>query len=207
MIVERLKQHPIIPVLRKVPYEKSQSIIKALYDGGIRAVEITMESVGAESIIQETLKAFPEDLLVGAGTVLSKGDCQRAIDAGAQFIVSPVLDEAVMQYALEQNVPFIPGVFTPSEMVKAHNGGAAMIKLFPASVLGPAFIKDVQGPLSHIDIMTTGGITMETASTYLDAGAKVVGAGSALVRKDLVESNDWAGLTAETISWVTLCGK
>lgn len=207
MIVERLKQHPIIPVLRKVPYEKSQSIIKALYDGGIRAVEITMESVGAESIIQETLKAFPEDLLVGAGTVLSIGDCQRAIDAGAQFIVSPVLDEAVMQYALEQNVPFIPGVFTPSEMVKAHNGGAAMIKLFPASVLGPAFIKDVQGPLSHIDIMTTGGITMETASTYLDAGAKVVGAGSALVRKDLVESNDWAGLTAETISWVTLCGK
>jgi len=112
-----------------------------------------------------------------------------------------------MQYALEQSVPFIPGVFTPSEMVKAHNGGAAMIKLFPASVLGTAFIKDVQGPLSHIDIMTTGGITMETASTYLDAGATVVGAGSALVRKDLVESNDWAGLTAETISWVTTCGK
>ena len=207
MIVERLKQHPIIPVLRKVPYEKSQSIIKALYDGGIRAVEITMESVGAESIIQETLEAFPEDLLVGAGTVLSNGDCQRAIEAGAQFIVSPVLDETVMQYALEQNVPFIPGVFTPSEMVEAHNGGAAMIKLFPASVLGPAFIKDVQGPLSHIDIMTTGGITMETASTYLDVGAKLVGAGSALVRKDLVASNDWAGLTAETISWVNSCGK
>lgn len=207
MIVERLMQQPIIPVLRKIPYEKSQSIIKSLYDGGIRAVEITMESEGAASIIQETLEAFPTDLLVGAGTVLSKDDCKRAIDAGAQFIVSPVLDEAVMQYAIEQNIPFIPGVFTPSEMLKAHNGGATMIKLFPASVLGPAFIKDVKGPLGHIDIMTTGGITMETAKTYLDAGAKVVGAGSALVRKDLVESNDWAGLTAETISWVTLCGK
>lgn len=205
MIVERLKQYPIIPVLRKVPYEKSQSIIKALYDGGIRAVEITMESEGAESIIQETLEAYSADLLVGAGTVLSKDDCRRAIDAGAQFIVSPVLDEAVMQYAIEQNVPYIPGVFTPSEMLKAHNGGAAMIKLFPASVLGPSFIKDVKGPLGHIDIMTTGGITLETARTYLDAGAKVVGAGSALVRKDLVENDNWTGLTEETISWMNVC--
>lgn len=205
MIVERLKQYPIIPVLRKVPYEKSQSIIKALYDGGIRAVEITMESEGAESIIQETLEAYSADLLVGAGTVLSKDDCRRAIDAGAQFIVSPVLDEAVMQYAIEQNVPYIPGVFTPSEMLKAHNGGAAMIKLFPASVLGPSFIKDVKGPLGHIDIMTTGGITLETAKTYLDAGAKVVGAGSALVRKDLVENDNWTGLTEETISWMNVC--
>ncbi|WP_342507693.1 bifunctional 4-hydroxy-2-oxoglutarate aldolase/2-dehydro-3-deoxy-phosphogluconate aldolase [Sporosarcina sp. FSL K6-2383] len=207
MIIDILKQHPIIPVLRKIPYEKSQSIIQALYDGGIRAVEVTMESEGAVSIIEETLELFPKDLLVGAGTVLSKEDCQRAIDAGAQFIVSPVLDEAVMQYAIERNVPFIPGAFTPSEMVKAHNGGAAMIKLFPASVLGPSFIKDVKGPLSHIDIMTTGGITMETAKTYLDAGAKVVGAGSALIRKDLVDSNDWASLTAEAISWVTLGGR
>lgn len=205
MIVERLKQYPIIPVLRKVPYEKSQSIIKALYDGGIRAVEITMESEGAESIIQETLEAYSADLLVGAGTVLSKDDCRRAIDAGAQFIVSPVLDEAVMQYAIEQNVPYIPGVFTPSEMLKAHNGGAAMIKLFPASVLGPSFIKDVKGPLGHIDIMTTGGITLETAKSYLDAGAKVVGAGSALVRKDLVENDNWTGLTEETISWMKIC--
>lgn len=202
MIVEKLKQYPIIPVLRKVPYEKSQSIIKALYDGGIRAVEITMETVGAVNIIQETLEAYSTDLLVGAGTVLSKADCKRAIDAGAQFIVSPVLDEEVMQYAIEQNVPFIPGVFTPSEMLKAHNGGAAMVKLFPASILGPAFIKDVKGPLGHIDIMTTGGITLETAKIYLDAGAKVVGAGSALVRKDLVESNNWAVLTEETISWM-----
>ena len=205
MIVERLKQYPIIPVLRKVPYEKSQSIIKALYDGGIRAVEITMESEGAESIIKETLEAYSTDLLVGAGTVLSKEDCRRAIEAGAQFIVSPVLDEVVMQYAIDQNVPYIPGVFTPSEMLKAHNGGAAMIKLFPASVLGPAFIKDVKGPLSHIDIMTTGGITLDTARTYLDAGAKIVGAGSALVRKDLVDNNNWTGLTAETISWMTVC--
>lgn len=205
MIIERLKQYPIIPVLRKVPYEKCQSIIKALYDGGIRAVEITMESEGAESIIQETLEAYSADLLVGAGTVLSKDDCRRAIDAGAQFIVSPVLDEAVMQYAIEQNVPYIPGVFTPSEMLKAHNGGAAMIKLFPASVLGPSFIKDVKGPLGHIDIMTTGGITLETAKSYLDAGAKVVGAGSALVRKDLVENDNWTGLTEETISWMTIC--
>lgn len=202
MIIEQLKKASIIPVLRKVSYEKSKEIVQALYNGGIRAIEVTMESDRAELIIQESIKEFGEKLLVGAGTVLTVADCERAIKAGAQFVVSPALDEAVVAYAVEQSVPVIPGVFTPSEMLKAHNAGAAMVKLFPASVLGPAFIKDVKGPLSQIDIMTTGGITKETAKSYLDAGAIAVGAGSALLRKDLIAENDWTGLAAEVEIWM-----
>lgn len=203
MIIEQLKAISIIPVLRKVEYEKSKEIVQALYNGGIRAIEVTMESDRAELIIHESIEEFGEKMLVGAGTVLTVEDCRRAIEAGAQFVVSPALDEAVVAYAVEQDVPVIPGVFTPSEMLRAHNLGAAMVKLFPASVLGPAFIKDVKGPLGQIDIMTTGGITKETAKSYLDAGAVAVGAGSALLRKDLIAENDWTGLTEEVKTWVT----
>lgn len=202
MIIEQLKKASIIPVLRKVPYEKSKEIVRALYNGGVRAIEVTMESDRAELIIQEAIEEFGEKMLIGAGTVLTVADCEHAIKAGAQFIVSPALDEAVVAHAVEQGVPVIPGVFTPSEMLKAHNAGAAMVKLFPATVLGPAFIKDVKGPLGHIDIMTTGGITKETAKSYLDAGAAAVGAGSALLRKDLIAENDWSGLADEVKIWM-----
>ncbi|WP_203333656.1 bifunctional 4-hydroxy-2-oxoglutarate aldolase/2-dehydro-3-deoxy-phosphogluconate aldolase [Planococcus beigongshangi] len=201
MIVERLKSSLIIPVLRKVPQEKSAEIVKALYDGGIRAVEITMESEGAEEIIRESVKSYGEKIIVGAGTVLNLDDCKRAIAAGAQFIVSPALDEEVVKYAVEQQVPVIPGVFTPSEMLRAHNAGAAMVKLFPASTVGPGFIKDVKGPLNHISIMTTGGISSETAKAYLDAGAVAIGAGSALLKKDLIGNNDWNALSKEVEDW------
>ncbi|MER2007245.1 MAG: bifunctional 4-hydroxy-2-oxoglutarate aldolase/2-dehydro-3-deoxy-phosphogluconate aldolase [Psychrobacillus sp.] len=201
-VLDQLKGCPIIPVLRKIPYEKSAGIIQALYDGGIRAVEITMDSENAEAMIREALDRFSGKLLVGAGTVLTIADCDRAMDAGAQFLVAPNFNSGVLAYAVEKNVPFIPGVFTPSEMVLADQAGAAMVKLFPASTLGPGFIKDVKGPLGHIDILTTGGITKETVKSYLDAGAVSVGAGSALVRKEFVEREDWAGLSAEVRGWL-----
>lgn len=202
MIIEKLKDATIVPVLRKVPYEKSKAIVQALYDGGIRVIEITMESDRAELIIREAIEIFGDKMLVGAGTVLTTGDCDRAINAGAQFIVSPALDEAVVERAVEFDIPVIPGVFTPSEMLRAYQAGATMVKLFPSSVLGPAFIKDVKGPLSHIEIMTTGGITLDTAKSYLDAGAIAVGAGSALLRKDLIAESNWAGLVQEVEKWV-----
>ena len=201
-VLDQLKDCPIIPVLRKIPYEKSASIIQALYDGGIRAVEITMDTENAEDMIREAVETFSGRMLVGAGTVLTIEDCERAMDAGAQFLVAPNFNSDVLAYAVEKNIPFIPGVFTPSEMVQADQVGAAMVKLFPASTLGPGFIKDVKGPLGHIDILTTGGITRETVRSYLDAGAVSVGAGSALVRKEFLEREDWAGLSAEVRAWL-----
>lgn len=202
MTIERLKAIPLVPVLRKIPYDKSRDIVQALLNGGIEAVEITMETERAEAIIRESVESFGDRALVGAGTVLDVADCRKAIEAGAQFIVAPVLEEAVVRYAADQGIPVIPGVFTPSEMLRAVNLGAAMIKLFPASVLGPSFIKDVKGPLGHIPIMCTGGITLDTAKAYLDAGANAVGAGSALLRKDLIEAGNWTGLTEEAKRWM-----
>lgn len=202
MIIEFLTEAPIVPILRKIPYEKSAQIVKALIDGGVTSIEVTMETDRAETIIAETLAAYEGRVLVGAGTVLTTDDCRRAIEAGAQFIVTPALDEEVVLYAVEKGVPIIPGVFTPAEMVRAMKLGAEAIKLFPASTLGPAFIKDLQGPLQHIPMMTTGGITIETAADYIQAGAAAIGTGSALLNKNLIAANDWNGLKNETEKWL-----
>ena len=198
-----LGQCSIIPVLRKILYADSVNIIDALYDGGIRAVEITMDTANATEIIRETIERYGEKLLVGAGTVLTVEDCQNAINAGAQFLVSPAFDLEVMQYAREQQVEFIPGVFTPTEMVLSYKEGASMVKLFPASSLGPSFIKDVKGPLSHIKVMATGGITKETAYDYIKVGACVIGVGSELLKKQLINQKDWSGLAKEAASWLS----
>lgn len=202
MTINHLMQVPIVPVLRKIPYPKSAHIIGALHAGGIRAVEITMETDRAEDIIKETINCYGEEMLVGAGTVLTIEDCRRAIDAGAQFIVSPALDEEVTRYAYERQVLVIPGVFTPSEIVRAQKLGAQMVKLFPASVVGPGFIKDVKGPLGSVKIMCTGGITKDTAVAYMDAGASAIGAGSALLKTEYIETNNWTGLTDEVKVWL-----
>lgn len=202
-IINQIQSAPIVPILRKVPYDKSAQIVKALVAGGVTSVEITMETDRAEDMIAETVEQYGSELLVGAGTVLTVEDCRRAIEAGAQFIVTPALDEEVVTYAVEQGVPIIPGTFTPSDMLKAIKLGAEAVKLFPASVVGPAFIKDVKGPLSHIAIMATGGITVDTAASYIQAGAAAVGTGSALLKKDLIEADDWAGLTEETKKWLS----
>ena len=128
-------------------------------------------------------------------------DCEIAIEAGAEFIVSPSLNVDVVKICIEKNIPVIPGVFTPTEMQTAYSAGAKMIKLFPASALGTKFIKDVKGPLSHIQIMTTGGINLETAKSYLDAGAQIVGAGSDLIKKEWLSSRNWEAITKEAVEW------
>ena len=202
MKIEQLTQVPIIPVLRKIPYEKSDYIINALIEGGIRSIEITMDTERATDIIQAARTKYGTDISIGAGTVLTVENAKEAIAAGADFLVAPNFDVAVTKYAQEQNIFYVPGVFTPSEMVSAYQDGASMVKLFPASVVQPQFIKDVKGPLSHIPIMCTGGIDLSTAKSYFEAGADAVGAGSSLVKKKFIQENDWVGLVRETQRWI-----
>ncbi len=201
-MIEHLKKSPLVPVLRKIRFEDSEFIVKALLDGGVRTVEITMETERASEIIRKTVNEFGSQALVGAGTVLTIEDCSKAIEAGAQFIVAPVLNEAVVTYAVDQDVPVIPGVYSPSEMMRAYELGATAVKLFPAASVGPGFVKDVQGPLGHIPIMVTGGIDLANASSYIEAGAVAVGAGSSLLKKSLISDGNWDALTKETEQWL-----
>lgn len=201
-LIEQIKQAPLIPVLRKVPETQFVSIAGALLDGGVKFLEITMDAPDAPRLIRLAKEHFGDRASVGAGTVMSVDQARQAIEAGAEYLISPALVEEVLEYAIEQGVPMIPGVYTPSEMVRAHSLGAVAVKLFPAASLGSGFVKDVGGPLGHIPVIVTGGITLETASSYKTAGAIGIGAGSALLDKDLIASEDWAGLTALTRQWI-----
>ena len=202
-MLEHLKKSPLVPVLRKIRFDDSSYIVKALIKGGVRTVEITMETERATEIIRKTVDEFGSQSLVGAGTVLTIEDCSKAIDAGAQFIVAPVLNKLVVEYAFKQGIPVIPGVYTPSEMMLAYELGATAVKLFPAASVGPGFVKDVQGPLGHIPIMVTGGIDLVNAHSYIEAGAIAVGAGSALLNKSHISTGDWDALTMETKKWMS----
>lgn len=200
-MISRLKANPLVPVLRKIPFDESTYIIESMISGGVQFIEITLDTEHGLEMIRDTTNKF-SDIWVGAGTVLSIKDCMNAIQSGAKFLVSPVLDEEVVLYAVEQGVPIIPGVYSPTEMLRAYNLGATAVKLFPASSVGSGFVKDVLGPLSHIPIMVTGGITLENARSYIDAGAIAVGAGSSLVKKDIILNQEWSLLAEEVSKWI-----
>ncbi|RPJ02153.1 MAG: bifunctional 4-hydroxy-2-oxoglutarate aldolase/2-dehydro-3-deoxy-phosphogluconate aldolase [Candidatus Aminicenantes bacterium] len=166
----------------------------ALRRGGVTAIEITMTVPGAVDIIREMVRTKPQGTLVGAGTILDAGTATEVIAAGADFVVSPVTDRDTIQACREAGVLVAPGAFTPTEIVAAWRAGADIVKVFPATSLGPQFFRDLRGPLPFIRLMPTGGVTLENARLFLAAGACAVGIGTALVDAKSVEAGDWEAL-------------
>ena len=169
--------------------------IEAIREGGVRAIELTMTTPNAVGLLAEARRAFGDDVLVGIGSVLDVEQTRRAVDAGARYVVSPVFRRAVMDEAHRLGVPAMPAGFTPTEILDAHEAGADIVKITPAEVLGPAFIKGVLAPMPFLRVMPTGGVTTENVGEWLRAGAVAVGVGSALVDAKLVAAGEFATLT------------
>lgn len=192
----------VVAVIRQQPREHIISIAKALVNGGVSGLEVTLDSEDALGAITELRSVFGEEVVVGAGTVLDAEQAVLAIQAGAEFIFAPILHEPTIRAAKRHGKIMIPGVFTPSEAQQAVEWGADMVKAFPADVLGPAFIKAVKAPLPHIKIMPTGGVNLDTITDFIKAGATAVGAGGPLVRKDLIDAADWTALEEHARAFV-----
>lgn len=191
----RLKQEKIIAILRHVPVVKINPTVQALHEAGVKIMEVTMNSEGALDSINQLRNAYSqEDIIIGAGTVLNIQMAVEAIEAGAQFLISPNLDLQVIDYAVGRGIDIWPGVMTPTEMVNAWSAGASAIKLFPAGILGTDYIRDIQAPLEHIPIIATGGITFGNQHTYFNAGAMAVGIGSHLVHKEMIADDRFEDL-------------
>ncbi|MDO6490214.1 MULTISPECIES: bifunctional 4-hydroxy-2-oxoglutarate aldolase/2-dehydro-3-deoxy-phosphogluconate aldolase [unclassified Cellulophaga] len=184
---------PIVGIVRGLPLDTVISIANAYVLAGLSTIEITMNTTGASEIITEIRNKFP-NLNVGAGTVCSVEDYNNAIAAGAQFIVTPVINEEVIKKAVADDVPIFPGAYSPSEIYKAWSLGASAVKIFPATQLGPTFVKDILAPLNNIKVLPTGGVTKENIASFFDAGATGVGMGSSLLNKELIKQNDFNGL-------------
>ena len=184
---------PIVGIVRNLPLETIIGIANAYVTAGLSTIEITMNTVGATEIITEIQSKFP-NLNVGAGTVCSIEDYNKAISAGAQFIVTPIINEEVIKKAVADGIPIFPGAYSPSEIYKAWSLGASEVKIFPATQLGPTFVKDILAPLNKIKVLPTGGVTKENIASFFAAGATGVGMGSSLLDKELIKNNDFNGL-------------
>lgn len=194
-VLEGLLASKVVAVVRLSDASKMEAVAAALRKGGVRAIEVTMTVPGAVEIIREMAGRKKPGDLVGAGTVIDAGTASDVIAAGADFVVSPVTDMDVVRACRDAEVLIAPGAFTPTEIVTAWRSGADIVKVFPATSLGPQFFRDLRGPLPQVRLMPTGGVTLENARDFLTAGASCVGIGTALVDRTLVEKGDWPALT------------
>ena len=185
----------IVPVVRAKTADVLTDVAKALAAGGVPVVEVTLTVPGAIDGIRRLVGTFGPDLVVGVGSVTSPAQAEEAMDAGARFVVGPVLVPEVIAAAHEQDRPVIPGAYTPTEIFQAHALGADVVKVFPADVGGPAFFKAVLAPMPFLRLMPTGGVDLSTAAAFIKAGAVTLGAGSALVEGKAVAAGDWARIT------------
>lgn len=194
-LLGRLLQSGVVAVVRKVEADKVMNVISALVEGGITGIEVTMDSPNALNAISEAKKLYGDKAVIGAGTVLDGESANRAIQAGADFIFAPTLSKDTIAVSNRYGKIVIPGVFTPTEILQAYEWGADIVKVFPASVLGSQFIKDVRGPLGHIPMMPTGGIGLDNIQEYIKAGAVAAGVGGSLLNKGYIQNNEWDKLS------------
>ena len=192
-LVERLG---VVAVIRMKDPAKLRAVVDAIAAGGVRALEVTMTVPRAVELIRELAPTLPDGFLLGAGTVVDAATARAVIDAGASFVVSPVFRPEVVAACHERGVPAMPGCFTPTEILAAHECGADIIKVFPATALGPQFIKDVRAPLPQVKLMPTGGVTIDNAGEWIRAGAVAVGLGSALLDASAIADGRFDAITA-----------
>ncbi|GAA0286206.1 2-dehydro-3-deoxyphosphogluconate aldolase/(4S)-4-hydroxy-2-oxoglutarate aldolase [Gracilibacillus halotolerans] len=179
---QQMKKTGVIAVMRNMTPDTILPVAKALKNGGVNVLEITVETPKVLSLIEMVKDEFDQDVLVGAGTVLDAETARAALMAGASFIFSPTVRKETIEITKRYGAVSVAGAFTPTEIVTAYESGADMIKVFPSSVLGPKFFRDVRGPLPHIPLMPTGGVDVNNVEDYIQAGAVAVGAGSTLVK-------------------------
>jgi 2-dehydro-3-deoxyphosphogluconate aldolase/(4S)-4-hydroxy-2-oxoglutarate aldolase len=188
--VERLCAKGIIAVVRADSSEQLLDVARSLLAGGVDCIEITMTTPNALEVIARCREAMGEESLIGVGSVLNAETAERAIAAGAQYVISPIFDPQIIATAHLAEVPAVPGTFSPTEILAATNAGADLVKVFPATRLGPGFFKDVLAPMPHLKLSPTGGVNLDTAGDFIRAGAVTLAVGSALVKKDAIRSGD-----------------
>jgi 2-dehydro-3-deoxyphosphogluconate aldolase/(4S)-4-hydroxy-2-oxoglutarate aldolase len=196
-VTQAIERSGVVAVIRMKDPDKVRAVVDAIAEGGVRAIEVTMTVPGAITLIAALAPTMPRGFLFGAGTVLDAATAAKVIDAGAQFVVSPVFRSSLIAACHERNVPVTPGCFTPTEILDAWEAGADIVKVFPATALGPGYIKDVRAPLPHVKLMPTGGVTVENAGEWIKAGAVAVGVGSALLDTKAIETGDYGVLRAK----------
>jgi len=203
--LQALKDTGVVAVIRADKAEDLVDVGRALRQGGVKFIEITMTVPGALAVIEKATTALKdEDVYIGAGTVLDAETARLAMLAGANYIVSPGFFPGVVAACKRYGVAVMPGAMTPTEVLGAWEAGADVVKIFPAGVGGPQFFKDLKGPFPYIEIMPTGAVNRETAPKFIQAGACAVGVGGELVGKPLIAAKDFAAITRNARDFIAI---
>jgi 2-dehydro-3-deoxyphosphogluconate aldolase/(4S)-4-hydroxy-2-oxoglutarate aldolase len=195
-VVQAIEATGVVAVIRLAEATQLQAVADALLAGGVRALEVTMTVPRAVALIEALATSLPSEVIVGAGTVLDRETARQVVLAGARFVVGPVFKREVIDLCHRYDIAVMPGCFTPTEILAAWEAGADIVKVFPATALGPGFFKDVRGPLPQVRLMPTGGVTRENAGDWIRAGAVAIGVGTALVDRQAVADRRFDVITA-----------
>jgi len=201
-VVAEMERTGVVAVIRAQSSEQLIDVVGALHAGGLTCVEVTMTTPDAIAVIHKASKEFAGKCLIGVGTVLDSETARSAILAGAEYVVAPTLDLPTIALCKRYSKAVVPGAFTPTEILTAWQAGADLVKVFPATKLGPSFFKDIRGPLPQLRLTPTGGVSLENTGDFIKAGAVCVGVGSAMVTKQAVADRDYATLTANAAAFL-----
>lgn len=207
-VIRRIQEHKVIAIVRGIKPEAGLQLAQALYDGGIRLIEVTFDQADTEKqlqtvcMIQTLCRHFGDRMAIGAGTVTSVELVEKAAAAGAQYIISPDACENVIHRTRELGMVSIPGALTPTEITMAHRWGADFVKLFPVGAIGAGYAKAVTAPLNHIKLLAVGGVNAGNIAQYLKAGCCGAGVGGNLVDKKLVEAGLFAQITQNAVQLI-----
>ena len=195
MDIKKFKQLPILGILRGIEPDILEPLISAIDSAGLKTIEITMNTKGAAELIRKAVTLSKERLTIGAGTVLDVRSLKSALDAGATFIVTPVLIPEVMEYCTKNRIPVFPGALTPQEIYTAWRAGATIVKVFPSNFFGPEYFKEIKGPFNDVELMACGGVTPQNLKTYFANGASAVSFGASVFKKEWLFQKDFLRIT------------
>jgi 2-dehydro-3-deoxyphosphogluconate aldolase/(4S)-4-hydroxy-2-oxoglutarate aldolase len=194
--LQRLLDEGIVAIIRAADPCRLVDVAEALFDGGVSVMEVTFTVPKAERVLEQVADRLGDKVLLGAGTVLDTETARVALGAGAQFIVSPVVNLKVIRFCRRYDKLVLPGALTPTEVLAAWEAGADIVKVFPSEVTGPGYLKALAGPLPQVRLMPTGGVNLETAAAFLQAGACALGIGGSLVEPKAVAAGEMDRITA-----------
>ena len=193
--LETILKTGVVAIMRAKSADQLLEAAEAVLAGGVKAIEVTMTTPGALDVIRQAVNKFGNTVLFGVGSVLDPETARSAMLAGAQFVVCPTLNIKTIEICKRYSVPVMPGAYTPTELLTAWEAGASIVKVFPASAGGPAYIKAIKAPLPHIRLAAVGGVDLNNTADFIRAGVEIVGVGGELVSQNLIDAKDFSTIT------------
>jgi len=192
MEIAKFKKKPFLGILRGIDTGVLEPLLDTIISSGLETIEVTMNTANASELIRRAVKVSGGKLMIGAGTVLNMKSMQDALDAGATFIVSPVLIKEVVEHCAKNKIPVFPGALTPQEIYNAWQAGATMVKVFPAKLFGPSYFREVKAPLGEIKLLACGGVNKDNIKEYFSNGADAIAFGASVFKKEWLINKDFA---------------